>query len=189
MKRRNDKRTKTPSWFANRKVYLLLHLLVVVEKRETSYENWVDRVSEAKTNEMLWGESRHRRWIILFVFCVSYNTYLLTRFVIATSLEVWDPFRNSLDAAIFSRLYIVAHRSQFTLFLFLTPRPLLTAFEFDTPPDNQSQQPISLDTFLSLTRAPAAVMIWISGTYLSLSCSFLLFHICSFLFYRPVVDQ
>ena len=36
---RKKKRThKTPSWFANTKVYSSLHLLVVVEKGETVYE-------------------------------------------------------------------------------------------------------------------------------------------------------
>ena len=38
MKRRSDEHSKTPSWYINTKVYSLLHILVVVVKRETEYE-------------------------------------------------------------------------------------------------------------------------------------------------------
>ena len=37
-RRKSDENTKTLSWFVITKVYSLLHLLVVVEKRETEYE-------------------------------------------------------------------------------------------------------------------------------------------------------
>ena len=37
--RKNDEHAKSPSWFTNSKAYLLLHILVIVEKRETVYEN------------------------------------------------------------------------------------------------------------------------------------------------------
>ena len=33
---------KPPSWYANTNIYLVLHLLVVIEKRETAYENRVN---------------------------------------------------------------------------------------------------------------------------------------------------
>ena len=38
MKRRSGKHTKTSSWFVNTKVDSLLHILVVVKKKETEYE-------------------------------------------------------------------------------------------------------------------------------------------------------
>ena len=39
---KSDEHTKTQSSFTNIKIHSLLHLLVVVEKREAAYEKWVD---------------------------------------------------------------------------------------------------------------------------------------------------
>ena len=41
MKRR-DEHTQTQSWFVNTEVYKLQQFLVVVERRETAYEKWID---------------------------------------------------------------------------------------------------------------------------------------------------
>ena len=50
MKRRSsDKHSKAPSWFVNTKVYLLLNILVVVEKRETE---WTESTSLARQREI-----------------------------------------------------------------------------------------------------------------------------------------
>ena len=48
---------KTLFWFANTKVYYLLHyLVVVVEKREIAFENVFGPVSQTKRNKMSWEE-------------------------------------------------------------------------------------------------------------------------------------
>ena len=89
--KRSVEHTKTSSWFVNIKLFSLLHILVVVEKRETKYENWIDCVSLTKRNKMLWGkrerESWHRPWIIFFVFrCSLTRTCSLVSF---SQLRVW----------------------------------------------------------------------------------------------------
>ena len=88
--RKSDKHTKTSSWFANTKVYLQLHSLAVVEKKEVAYKmSWGDRERETDRDR----ESRRRPWIINFpVLCCCSNTCLFAGFVFTASLWVWDPF-------------------------------------------------------------------------------------------------
>ena len=43
--RKSDEHTKAPSYFANTKVYSVLHFLVVIRKSETANKKWVERVS------------------------------------------------------------------------------------------------------------------------------------------------
>ena len=65
MKGRSDEYIKPLSCFNNTNVYLLLLLLVIVEKRETVYENCVDCFSLSKRNKMLCGERRQTQTLIL----------------------------------------------------------------------------------------------------------------------------
>ena len=91
--RKKDAHTKNPSWFANTKVYSLPHILVVVRKRETEYEDWDDCVSLTKRNNLLWRErerNRHGPWIIFQVFSRSSNTCMFIDFVFIDSCLVWD---------------------------------------------------------------------------------------------------
>ena len=76
---------KTLSWFTNTKVYpLLLHLLVIVEKRETAYKKWVDHFNLTKRNKMLWGERKRADTdfdIIFLVFCCCPCMWLFADYV------------------------------------------------------------------------------------------------------------
>ena len=92
-----DECTKTLSWFANTKVYSLLHILVVIRERERERERerqsmkteltMLARQRETKCHEGRERESRHRPWIIFLDFCSSSNMPV----IIAGHL-VWDPF-------------------------------------------------------------------------------------------------
>ena len=83
--RKSDEQTKTPSSFAYRKVYSLLHYLVDVEKGETTYEKLVHPLNKTKRNSMWGKKSRLRSWIIFHLFCCSSNTHLLTESVFTGS--------------------------------------------------------------------------------------------------------
>ena len=66
MKSRSDEHRKTPTWFANTKVYSLLHFLLIVVKREQRMKTEstaFTRQKETKCQEEKEGE--HRAWIII----------------------------------------------------------------------------------------------------------------------------
>ena len=63
---------KTLSWFVNTKVHLLLHLLVVVEKKETEYElSWSLKQDR---NKMSWGVTEQTQTLI---FSFSFSIVIL----------------------------------------------------------------------------------------------------------------
>ena len=101
---------KKTSWFVNTKVYSPPHILVVVERRETVYENWVNCVSKAKRNKMLGEKNRDRPWIFFRGFYCSSNT----------SFFMWSVLSNVRPGSNYC-LYIVVSHSQLTVFTLSCP--------------------------------------------------------------------
>ena len=130
--------TQTPPWFANTKVYSLLHL---VEKRETENEKWFHPFSYTEKDKTSWRERERERTntdlsIIFLIFSYSSRTYLPG--------VLYSPLASGI------RLFLF-------LYSILRPLPLLFHLSF-SPPITTSGR-FATDTFLFLTWRSAAIAI------------------------------
>ena len=169
--KRSDEHTYTTSCFA----------IVVAEKRKTEYKNYLARQRETKRPEKRERKNRHTLWIIFLVFCSS-NTCFARRSCLhscVSSVRFFCWAQTKMGAASFGYLHIVVagiqrwslHRSvsqptSFFSFFYpaSTPTVDLSVWVFST--QSESVADLLLIHFLFLTKASAAVMIWISRTYL-----------------------
>ena len=170
--RKSDKHIKTPSWFANTKVYTLLHFLEVVGGRETEYENWIDRISKSKRNKTSRGERELRQTLNFFWFSVVVLTCLFVGFVSTPARLVWDPFSEltfkwgpQLSPVFILHissstvcLYLVTSGRQLTLLLFSITCQLLTAFQFESLSANQNPFQFAANTFLFLIQVSLIIL-------------------------------
>ena len=93
--RKSDEHTKTLSWFINTKVYLLLHFLEVIKKRETAYKIWVNHFSKTEWNKISWEREREQTQTLILTFPFSAVVSTCACLLVLSSqlcIWVWDPF-------------------------------------------------------------------------------------------------
>ena len=103
--------------------------------------------------------SRHRLWIIFYVYSCSPNTCFHARSVSAAARPDSKLLFTSLYTAVNTRLYIGASDSQLTLSCFLLRvHPSLMAFSFGSIQSIRTCCRFAADTFLFLTLASLIIL-------------------------------
>ena len=96
---------KTLSWFANRKIYLLLHLLVVIEKKETEHEKWVyyylfycSSCTYSECGTPLWSLLKNGYWNFWLLLRLIFNSSSFLSRILSHDSSTWASFSQLMRA-------------------------------------------------------------------------------------------